>query len=105
MLLNILSNAKDALSESDVENKAVEITINKMEDQATINIDDNGPGIKTRPIEKIFEPYFSTKWNANGTGIGLYMSKMIIEKNMRGKLLATNRDMGARFTIVIPIDI
>ncbi|WP_331775493.1 cache domain-containing protein [Sulfurospirillum sp. 1612] len=105
VLLNILSNAKDALSESDVENKAVEITINKMEDQATINIDDNGPGIKTRPIEKIFEPYFSTKWNANGTGIGLYMSKMIIEKNMRGKLLATNRDMGARFTIVIPIDI
>jgi len=103
-LLNILSNAKDTLGELGNLEKTIEITISREDNQALINIDDNGRGIKTMPIEKIFEPYFSTKWNANGTGIGLYMSKMIIEKNMRGKLLATNRDIGARFTILVPID-
>ncbi|MDX1809551.1 MAG: cache domain-containing protein [Sulfurospirillaceae bacterium] len=105
VLLNILSNAKDALIESKNINKEINITVRKENNQAKIDIDDNGSGIKIQPIEKIFEPYISTKWDVNGTGIGLYMSKIIIEKNMLGELIAQNLEIGARITIIIPIDI
>ncbi|HRM77825.1 MAG TPA: HAMP domain-containing sensor histidine kinase, partial [Aliarcobacter cryaerophilus] len=64
-----------------------------------LSITDNAGGIKTEPINKIFEAYFTTKPQGQGTGIGLYMSKMILEKSMKGKLFVENLENGARFTI------
>ncbi len=98
-LLNILSNAKDAHLESKVKDPYIKISLKNDTKELTIYIDDNAGGIKIEPIDKIFEPYISTKGESNGTGIGLYMSKIIIEKNMNGLLLAKNMKNGARFII------
>ncbi len=101
VLLNILSNAKDVLLKNRRKNPHINITAKKEKSRFRICIDDNGGGISIKPIEKIFEPYVSTKGDANGTGIGLYMSKIIIEKNMGGKLKAHNNKFGAKFTITL----
>jgi len=102
VLLNILSNAKEALIETKRKNPYIGIRAKKEKNRYSICIDDNGGGINIKPIEKIFEPYISTKANANGTGIGLYMSKIIIEKNMNGRLKVQNTRYGARFSIILP---
>ncbi|PAF54389.1 hypothetical protein BKH42_00270 [Helicobacter sp. 13S00482-2] len=98
-LLNILGNAKDVLLEKGVKKPKITLQIEAIEDKIKISIKDNGGGIKLSPIEKIFEPYISTKQGMNGTGIGLYMSKIIIEKNVNGKLIAYNDKSGAIFEI------
>ncbi|MFK5880679.1 MAG: cache domain-containing protein [Sulfurospirillum sp.] len=103
VILNILSNAKDILIENRVKNPLINISTNRKNGWIKIHIDDNGGGIKIKPISKIFEPYISTKEESNGTGIGLYMSKIIIEKNMQGKIVAKNYENGARFTISLRI--
>ena len=99
VLLNIITNAKNIL----VLNKVVEPTIHIeliYDDKFTyLSITDNAGGIKTNPIEKIFEPYFTTREDSGGTGIGLYMSKLIIEKSMGGILIAENSQEGAKLTI------
>lgn len=98
-LLNILGNAKDVLLERGIKEPSITLEIIAIEDKIKISIKDNGGGISLNPIERIFEPYISTKQGMNGTGIGLYMSKIIIEKNVNGKLLAYNDDLGAVFEI------
>jgi len=65
-------------------------------------IQDNGGGINHKDINRIFEPYFTTKFHAEGTGLGLYMAKMIVESSMGGYLKVQNKDLGACFTIEIP---
>jgi signal transduction histidine kinase len=67
-----------------------------------VDIEDNGGGIDPAHLNKIFEPYFTTKEEGKGSGIGLYMSKMIVENNMRGSLLAANTPGGVCFTIDLP---
>ncbi len=104
VILNILSNAKDTLLENKIPNPSINISVREKNKWAIISIDDNGGGIKISPIGKIFEPYVSTKEESNGTGIGLYMSKIIIEKNMQGKITAKNRANGASFTISLRMD-
>lgn len=96
VILNIINNAKDALGETHVPHPIIEIVINK--DQRTIEISDNGGGIPKKVINRIFEPYFTTKEQGKGTGIGLYLAKTIIE-NMKGKLRSQNREEGATFII------
>ena len=96
VLLNLLSNAKEALHSNKVSNPTITIMI----DKTGISILDNAGGIEKENIHKIFEPYFSTK--ANSSGIGLYMSKMIIEKNMCGTLSVKNLHNGASFSIQLP---
>jgi C4-dicarboxylate-specific signal transduction histidine kinase len=101
VLLNILNNAKDALVEKDVADKKIAIKVSANENSVKIDIEDNAGGIPEAILQKVFDPYFTTKEEGKGTGIGLYMSKTIIEHNMRGKLTASNTENGARFTIVL----
>jgi len=67
-----------------------------------IIIEDNGRGIAPEHMDRIFEPYFTTKYAKQGTGIGLYMTKMIIENNMNGIIEVKNTEQGALFTIKLP---
>lgn len=97
-VLNIVNNAKDALKKKDYKNRKIDIKVfNNEEDELFITIKDNGGGILKKNINKIFDSYFTTK--ENGHGIGLYMSKMIIEDKMGGKISVKNVNDGAMFTI------
>jgi len=100
VILNLLVNAKDALIMNHVKNANIIININIKDDVSIVKVKDNAGGINKEHIESIFDPYFSTK-KSQGTGLGLYMSKMIIETNMQGKLSAHNDEKGAVFTIKI----
>lgn len=102
VILNILSNAKDVLISNKIKEAHIHIFALEDEHFVKLTIEDNGGGIKVQPKSKIFEPYFTTKDEAHGTGIGLYMSKIIIEKNMKGKLRVKNTNEGAQFSIFIP---
>jgi len=102
VVLNIMNNAKDVLMESNKKNRLILIKSSEESNSVILSIEDNGGGILTKPKNKIFEPYFSTKSASNGTGIGLYMSKIIIDKNMNGKLRVVNTSQGAKFLINIP---
>jgi len=97
VILNIINNAKDAL----VENNIKDPTINIIIKNNTISIQDNAGGIPKDILERIFEPYYTTKEQGKGTGMGLYMSKMIIEDNMGAKLSVSNSSHGAVFKIVL----
>jgi signal transduction histidine kinase len=66
-------------------------------------ISDNAGGIDSKIIDKIFDPYFSTKNGKNGTGLGLYMAKTIMRDRMQGDITVNNTDIGASFHIFIPI--
>jgi signal transduction histidine kinase len=104
VILNILTNAQDAIKSTNGAAGGV-ITI-RMQCDAThlyIAIGDNGGGVPHAIIERIFEPYFTTKLHAKGTGIGLYMSKVIIEQHFQGALSVSNTDVGALFTLSIPL--
>jgi signal transduction histidine kinase len=98
--LNIVSNAKDVLREKKIKDAKIEIKTFKQDRKNIITIGDNAGGIKVFPIDKIFEPYFSTKHAKSGTGIGLYMTKMIIEKNNNAKIEIKNGNSGAIFSII-----
>lgn len=103
VILNIISNAKDVLIEKRIEKPWIKIdSLQYDKDRIIIVIEDNGGGIQVEPKNKIFEPYFTTKSDSNGTGIGLYMSKIIVEKNMNGKLKVKDGKYGARFEIILP---
>jgi signal transduction histidine kinase len=95
VILNIINNAIDILKEKDVENKKIWIRINGK----TIEIEDNAGGIPEEIKDKIFEPYFTTKFQSQGTGIGLYMSRVIITQHFNGELYAYNSSNGAVFVI------
>ena len=99
VLLILITNAKDALVEKKIENPEIEIKTIIEKDEFVIKVIDNARGIDKKIINKIFDPYFTTKEEGKGTGIGLYMSKIIIENNMNGKLEVENSDKGAIFSI------
>ncbi len=101
-LLNILSNAKDVLSDRQISNPFIRMQLKKGFKYMLIMIEDNGGGIGTEHMDRIFEPYFTTKYATQGTGIGLYMTKMIIENNMNGIISVKNTKEGALFTIKLP---
>ena len=93
VILNLLTNAKDALVHKNIKEPKITITIK----ENTIHICDNAGGIKDEIKNKIFDPYFTTK--SKGTGIGLYMSKVILETHFNSKLYHCNKDMGSCFYI------
>jgi len=114
VLINILNNARDALISMDKKDKYIFINVYKKNEKSVcISIKDNANGINENIIDKIFEPYFTTKYKAQGTGIGLYMSEEIITKHMYGKIEVNNtsykykdkEEIGAQFIITLPLKI
>jgi len=100
VLLNLLNNAKDALLEKEVSEPLVELHVYRENGFACITVSDNAGGIPPENLGKIFDSYFTTK--KSGTGIGLYMARMIIEKNFNGRLTADNTTGGAFFLVELP---
>ena len=101
VILNILKNSEDVMIERDIKNRKIEIRTFKKGNKIFLLIADNGGGVEQEIIDKIFDPYFSTKDSKNGTGLGLYMSKIIIEKHLKGELIVENRGGGAVFKIIL----
>ena len=104
VILNILNNAKDVVIENHIQSPKVEIIFSKDTQNVYLSIHDNAGGIPEAIMEKIFDPYFTTKHESVGTGIGLYMSKKIITKHFEGTLEVKNENNGAKFTISLPRD-
>ena len=110
ILMNIIINAKDALNNNENE-KLILINVYMENDKLIICIKDNAGGIEKSIIDKIFEPYFTTKHQFKGTGIGLYMSKIMVEKHLFGEIKVKNNEfeylfkkyIGAEFTLSLPI--
>ncbi len=104
VLINLINNAIDAFCNKKVKNRLIYIEIDTSEQgDAIIEVSDNAGGIEETIIDKIFEPYFSTKHASVGTGLGLYMSEMIIKNSMLGTILVKNKNDGVCFTIRIPL--
>ena len=102
VIINIINNAIDVLLERKIEQPKIKVTIIHVNHSVEIVINDNAGGIDMQNSSKIFEPYFSTK-GKNGTGLGLYMSKMIIENELGGLLKVQNNEEGAEFVLSIPL--
>lgn len=108
VILNIINNAKDEFITRQIQDPSIKITLKKDGKNGMMTITDNAGGIPNDIMDKIFEPYFSTK-SKNKAGIGLYMTKNIIETHMNGKIYAENAlegdiEIGARFVILFPLD-
>ncbi len=111
-MLNIINNAKDALdTKHEREERFIFITVKRVKDNAIIIVQDNAGGIPEDIITKVFEPYFTTKHQSQGTGLGLYMTYRIVTESMKGVLTVENKEFtyqnqtyyGAKFTIQLPI--
>jgi len=102
VIINLIKNAVDALLENKIETKWIEVSSYDEEEMVIIKIADNAGGISEDIIDNIFDPYFSTKEAKVETGLGLYMSKMIIEKHLNGELSCHNGAEGAVFKITVP---
>lgn len=102
VILNLLKNSKEALEANKIENAYINVTVESLSDSVIITVCDNGGGIDDAIINRIFDPYFSTKDAKTGTGLGLYMSKTIIEKHLKGKISAKNSHEGACLRVQLP---
>ncbi|MDH5560609.1 MAG: PAS domain-containing sensor histidine kinase [Deltaproteobacteria bacterium] len=102
VIINLITNSKDAYIEHPAANNIININIEDFNDNIEINIKDQAGGIKPAIINRIFDPYFTTKKLGKGTGLGLYISKSIIEKCFNGSIEVRNVDKGAQFTITLP---
>ena len=100
VIINILSNARDAFSEHDNSNKYIIINIDVIQNTPVIYIEDNAGGIPKKIQNKIFNPYFTTKEQGSGTGIGLYMSMDIMRKKFNGTIQYTGTEKGSTFSLI-----
>ena len=101
VIVNLLNNSKDALLENKIKNPWIKLTLEKLDNKAIIHVEDNAGGIPDKIYDKIFEANFTTK-GKNGTGIGLYMSKQIIDESLNGTINFKNTPDGVKFTLEIP---
>jgi len=102
VVINIITNAKDAMLEHRSERPEIDIRVTQYNGMTQVRICDNGGGVEEAIMDKIFDPYFTTKFRAQGTGIGLYMVKMIMEKSMKGRVSVINSGEGACFLLEFP---
>jgi PAS domain S-box-containing protein len=103
VLLNIIKNAKDVSQERGVKRAYIEIKSEQNDNEVVISICDNAGGIAADVLPRVFEPYFTTRGPTSGTGLGLYMSDIIVRNHHGGKIEATNTQDGSCFTIKLPI--
>lgn len=107
VVLNILQNARDAISEKKRIKKMlkqagkIHVFVEYMADKVVISISNDGGNIPEDALTSIFDPYYTTKPEGEGTGIGLYMSRIMIEEHMGGLLTAENTEDGAKFTVTL----
>jgi len=101
VILNLVKNAEDALLDNNTLNPEIKIKTYTKESHYILEVSDNAGGIDEAIIDKVFDPYFSTKLEKDGTGLGLYMSKMIINEHCKGNISVVNIENGARFTIIL----
>ena len=104
VILNLIKNAEDAVVERKVPEPYIEIKSYIEDGKAVLEVRDNAGGVPDNIIDKIFDPYFSTKLEKNGTGLGLYMSKMIVEEHCSGRLEVENGPDGAIFKITLELE-
>jgi C4-dicarboxylate-specific signal transduction histidine kinase len=102
VLLNLITNAKDAFNERETKNKKIIIETQKYDNRIELSVEDNAGGIPKEYIDKIFIPNFTTKSHNDGTGIGLHISRIILEK-INATISVENVNDGARFTITIQL--
>ncbi|MDH5464348.1 MAG: PAS domain-containing sensor histidine kinase [Thiovulaceae bacterium] len=102
VVINLLNNAQEAILANGTKDGMIDIVIKKEGDYIVVEVSDNGGGVPQEIIDHVFEPYFTTKHQTQGTGLGLYMSKQIIEHNMGGRLEVKNSKQGAIFSIALP---
>jgi len=101
VIIILIANAVEALNNRHIKNKKILIRTSNDGNEAIITIEDNAGGINAGDINSIFDPYFTTKEQKGGTGLGLYIAKIIVEQKMGGKISVKNKESGAEFTIVI----
>lgn len=104
VILVLINNAKEALINRKTAEPKVLITVNRSEEYFRVTVCDNAGGVEEEFMDKIFDPYFTTKHQSQGTGLGLYISKMIIQDSMHGTLEVQNSEEGACFTILLNTD-
>lgn len=102
-ILNALINSKEILEERNIPDPYIDIKIQNGDSDVIVVIVDNGGGVKDGSADRIFEPYFTTKPTAHGSGLGLFMIKNIVEKNMGGVVEARNTDEGLSLKITLPV--
>ncbi len=103
VLVNILTNAKEIMIKNDINDRWINIELSQKKNTIIITIEDNGGGISEDVLPKIFDPYFTTKHQYQGTGLGLHVSYQIVTQNFKGKLYAKNTKNGAKLFIEIPL--
>ena len=101
-IINIINNSKDIIIERDIPEGWIEINLIKRTNKLIITIEDNGKGIPSNILPRIFEPYFTTKHKSKGTGLGLHISYKIITESLKGNIYVNNTVNGAKFYIEIP---
>ena len=103
VFINLLQNAKDALIAREIAERHIIVIVSQKDDHAIISVEDNAGGVPEAVKGQIFEPYFTTKHASQGTGLGLFMSKLIVEKSLLGSLTLEPGSDGARFVITVPM--
>lgn len=102
VLINLINNSKDAILEHG-DHGSIVIAVTSDDTQVTLTFEDSGGGIPDEIIGRVFEPYYTTKQEGKGTGIGLYMSYLIIHDKMKGNITVSDTDQGAIFRIILPL--